>query len=45
MPAALHRKLLKKAKEKGLTGKRQAAYVYGTMDKIEKFQLPTREPK
>ena len=36
VPKELHRKLAKKAREKGLTGERKDAYVYGTMNKIEK---------
>lgn len=36
MPKALHSKLEKTAKKKGLTGKRKDAYVYGTMSKVEK---------
>lgn len=36
MPKALHRKLTKQAKKKGLTGKRKGAYIYGTMKKVEK---------
>ena len=35
MPKALHRKLEKKASEKGLTGARRDAYVYGTLYKAE----------
>ncbi|NHZ84280.1 MAG: hypothetical protein GWP19_00175 [Planctomycetia bacterium] len=35
MPKALHDKLAREAKKKGLTGKRKAAYIYGTMSKIE----------
>ena len=36
MPKALHDKLAKTAKKKGLTGKRKNAYVYGTMNKVER---------
>ncbi len=36
MPKALHRKLVRGAKKKGLTGKRKRAYVYGTMEIIKK---------
>ncbi len=36
MPKALHRKLNKQARKKGLKGKRKNAYIYGTMKKIEK---------
>ena len=35
MPKALHDKLARQAKRKGLKGKRKDAYVYGTMKKIE----------
>ena len=33
MPKALERKLKREAREKGLTGKRKNAYVYGTLRK------------
>ena len=36
VPKELHRKLARKAREKGLAGERKDAYVYGTMNKIEK---------
>jgi hypothetical protein len=36
MPEKMHRALAKSAKKKGLTGKRRAAYVYGTMAKHKK---------
>lgn len=36
MPKALHDKLAREARAKGLTGDRKDAYVYGTMNKIEK---------
>ena len=36
MPKALHRKLANSARKKGLKGKRKKAYVYGTMNRIEK---------
>ena len=36
MPKALHDKLKTKAKSKGLTGKKAAAYIYGTFQDIEK---------
>ncbi len=35
MPKALHDKLARKAKQKGLSGKRADAYVYGTLYKVE----------
>ena len=36
MPKKLHEKLKKEAKKKKLTGKRAQAYIYGTLNKIEK---------
>lgn len=36
MPKKLHDALARQANRKGLTGKRKAAYVYGTMNKVEK---------
>ena len=33
MPKAMEKKLKREAKQKGLRGKRAAAYVYGTMRK------------
>jgi len=36
MPKALHDKLARQATKKGLKGERKDAYVYGTMNKIEK---------
>ena len=33
MPKALEKKLEKEATKKGLSGKREAAYVYGTLRK------------
>lgn len=38
MPAALHRKLARRATSKGLKGKRRNAYIYGTMNKIKKHK-------
>ena len=35
MPTEEHRKLKRSAKKAGLTGKRKAAYIYGTLNKIE----------
>lgn len=34
-PKALHDKLEREAKKKGLKGERKDAYVYGTLHKIE----------
>jgi hypothetical protein len=42
MPKVLHRKLSRQAAKKGLTGKRKAAYVYGTMKKVEKRKKSKR---
>lgn len=36
MPKKLHNKLKKQADKKGLKGERKNAYIYGTMNKIEK---------
>ena len=36
MPKALHKKLKRQARKKGLKGKRADKYVYGTMDKLKK---------
>ena len=35
MPKALHDKLAREGRKKGLTGKRLDAYIYGTLNKIE----------
>lgn len=36
MPKALHDKLAREARRKGLKGERRDAYVYGTLARIEK---------
>ncbi len=36
MPKALHDKLAKEAQKKGLKGKKKNAFVFGTLNKIEK---------
>lgn len=36
MPKALHDKLARAARKKGLKGKDAGAYIYGTMAEIEK---------
>lgn len=36
MPKKLHNKLARAATRAGLSGKRKAAYVYGTMAKVKK---------
>ena len=43
MPKALENKLKKEAESKGLSGKREAAYVYGTLRKTG--WKPDREKK
>jgi len=35
MPKEEHRKLKRSARKAGLTGERKAAYIYGTLHKIE----------
>lgn len=40
MPKKMHRKLLLSAKRLGLKGERKSAYVYGTMQKMEKKRKP-----
>ncbi len=44
MPKKLHRQLVKSAKKLGLTGERKAAYVYGTLHKIEKHNPSSSLP-
>lgn len=36
MPKKLHDKLKRQANKQGLTGERKDAYVYGTLNKVEK---------
>lgn len=36
MPKKLHRRLARQAAKKGLSGARRRAYIYGTMQRIEK---------
>lgn len=36
MPAALHRKLARQARRKGLTGRRKDSYIYSVLNKVEK---------
>lgn len=36
MPAEEHRKLKRLAQKKGLMGERKQAYIYGTLNKIER---------
>jgi len=45
MPKALHRQLMRGARRLGLTGDRRRAYVYGTLDKIEKQRKKKRNGK
>lgn len=35
MPKEMHDKLAREAEKKGLKGKKKAAYIYGTLHKIE----------
>lgn len=39
MPKKLHKKLEKQAEKKGLTSKRKAQYIYGTLAKVEKKEV------
>tara|TARA_B100001013_G_C24620817_1_gene447151 strand:- start:1180 stop:1317 length:138 start_codon:yes stop_codon:yes gene_type:complete len=43
MPKKMHKALSKSAKKKGLSGKRKAAYVYGTMSKTKKASSKKRK--
>ena len=43
MPKKEEEKLKKQAEKKGLTGDRKNAYVYGTMNKIEKARKIKRK--
>jgi hypothetical protein len=36
MPRVLHEKLAKQARKQGLTGERAKAYIYGTLNRLEK---------
>jgi len=45
VPEKLHRKLKKEAEQKGLTGERKDAYIFGTLDKVEKFKKLKRNKK
>ena len=38
MPKKLHDRLAREAAKKGLKGDRKKAYIYGTMNKIEKVK-------
>jgi hypothetical protein len=38
MPLAMERALEKEATKKGLTGRRKAAYIWGTMSKLGKLK-------
>ena len=42
MPEEEHRKLKRSAKKAGLTGERKAAYIYGTLRKIEQCRRRRR---
>jgi hypothetical protein len=43
MPEKAHKALVKSANKKGLRGSRKAAYVYGTLAKIEKKSKKKRK--
>lgn len=45
MPKELHDKLERQARKKGLTGKRKDAFVFGTLNKVEKATKPQRSPR
>lgn len=45
MPKALHDKLLREGKAKGLTGKRLEAYAYGALSRIEEEEKKRRRGK
>jgi hypothetical protein len=45
MPKELENKLKSEASKKGLTGERRDAYVYGTMNKIEKGKTHSGKKK
>jgi hypothetical protein len=44
MPKKLHRRLLLSAEQQGLTGERKQAYIFGTMQRIEK-QMKKKKKK
>jgi len=44
MPEALHKRLEEEAKKKGLHGKQKDAYVFGTLNRIEKAQKEKHKP-
>lgn len=43
MPKKLHDMLKKSSRKKGLKGDRAKAYIYGTMDKIQKARKKNRK--
>lgn len=45
MPKALELKLKREATKKGLSGDRKDAYVYGTLNKIEKAKTQKQKGK
>ena len=45
MPKKLHRRLERRAKQKGLVGEKKAAYVYGTLNKVLKKKRKKRRRK
>ena len=44
MPKKLHQQLVKSAKKLGLTSKRKAAFVFGTLHKIKKHNPSSSLP-
>lgn len=45
MPKKMHNMLKKQARKKGLKGERADAYIYGTMNEIEKAGKKKRKKK
>lgn len=45
MPKKVHDALARQAAKKGLKGKRKAAYIYGTLQKIEGKPVKKRRKK
>ena len=43
MPEKIHRQLDKQAKKKGLSGDSKNAYVYGTLNRIEKMRKGSKK--
>jgi len=45
MPAKIHAALVRQADKLGLTGARRDAYIYGSLNKIEKKKKAKKEKK